>query len=76
MTHIRYGLVRLFKHLYSIMGCCYSTEIIDFDVIQPLVLRIHAGLATYSGTNERGRFQVCSYVIQLSSVLLSIVDIR
>ncbi len=40
------------------MGCFYSTEIIDFDTIQPLVLRIKGGLASYSGTTERGRFQV------------------
>lgn len=42
------------------MGCCFSRDIIDFDTIQPIVLRIKGGLATYSGTTERGRFQVNS----------------
>jgi hypothetical protein len=40
------------------MGCFYSKEIIDFDTIQPLVLRIKGDLASYSGTTERGQFQV------------------
>ncbi|CAF0714470.1 unnamed protein product [Adineta steineri] len=39
------------------MGCCQSTENIDFDTIQPAVLRSHGGIATYSGTTERGRCQ-------------------
>ncbi len=42
------------------MGCFYSREIIDFTTIQPLVLKITGGLATYSGTTERGAFQVRS----------------
>ncbi len=47
------------------MGCFYSREIIDFDTIQPLVLRIKGGLATYSGTTERGRCQVRSFLFHL-----------
>ena len=41
------------------MGCLWSKETIDFDFIQPIVLRIRAGLASYSGTTERGQCQVC-----------------
>ena len=40
------------------MGCFQSTEAIDFDTIQPAVLRTRQGTATYSGTTERGRCQV------------------
>ena len=40
------------------MGCFYSTETIDFDTIQPRVLHIRAGAASYSGTTERGHCQV------------------
>ena len=43
------------------MGCFQSSEAIDFDTIQPAVLRTRGGLATYSGTTERGRCQVCLY---------------
>lgn len=45
---------------YLKMGCFWSREMIDFDFIQPSVLRIKGGLASYSGTTERGRCQVCS----------------
>lgn len=40
------------------MGCFQSTESIDFDTIQPAVLRTAGGTATYSGTTERGKCQV------------------
>lgn len=40
------------------MGCLQSSEAIDFDTIQPVVLRIRGGIATYSGTTGRGRCQV------------------
>ena len=40
------------------MGCFQSTESIDFDTIQPAVLRARPGTAQYSGTTERGRCQV------------------
>ena len=46
------------------MGCFQSTEAMDFDVIQPLVLRSHGGIAIYSGTTERGRCQVCSMLFE------------
>ncbi|CAF3738548.1 unnamed protein product [Rotaria sp. Silwood1] len=39
------------------MGCFPSAEALDFDTIQPLVLRTTGGVATYSGTTERGRCQ-------------------
>ncbi|CAF2841469.1 unnamed protein product [Rotaria sp. Silwood2] len=39
------------------MGCFQSTEALDFDTIQPVVLRATGGIATYSGTTERGRCQ-------------------
>ncbi len=41
------------------MGCFQSSESIDFDTIQPAVLRSRGGLSTYSGSTERGRCQVC-----------------
>ena len=52
------------------MGCLYSREIIDFNSIQPTVLRIKGGLANFSGTTERGRFQV-----MITLTFLSIVSI-
>ncbi len=39
------------------MGCRFSREIIDFDTILPLGLRIQGGLAKYSGTTQQGRYQ-------------------
>ncbi|CAF1393064.1 unnamed protein product [Adineta steineri] len=39
------------------MGCFCSREIIDFDYLQPLVLRTHQDSIIYSGTTERGRLQ-------------------
>lgn len=41
------------------MGCLQSSEAIDFDTIQPAVLRTRGGIAKYSGTTGRGRCQVC-----------------
>lgn len=40
------------------MGCFQSSESIDFDTIQPTVLRNRGGIGLYSGTTERGRCQV------------------
>ncbi len=40
------------------MGCLQSSESIDFDTIQPNVLRTRGGLAIYSGNTGRGRLQV------------------
>jgi hypothetical protein len=40
------------------MGCLQSSEAIDFDTIQPVVLKTHGGIATYSGSTGRGRCQV------------------
>ncbi|CAF2071035.1 unnamed protein product [Rotaria magnacalcarata] len=39
------------------MGCLQSTESLDLDTIQSVVLRTSGGIATYSGTTERGRCQ-------------------
>jgi len=41
------------------MGCLQSSEAIDFDTIQPVVLQTRGGSARYNGTTERGRCQVC-----------------
>jgi hypothetical protein len=40
------------------MGCFQSTGNIDFDTIQPAVLKTRGDSARYSGTTERGRCQV------------------
>ncbi len=40
------------------MGCLQSSEAIDFDMIQPVVLQTRGGVATYSGSTGRGRCQV------------------
>ncbi|CAF1174904.1 unnamed protein product [Adineta steineri] len=43
------------------MGCFCSREIIDFDYLQPLVLRSHQDSIIYSGTTERGRLQLVKF---------------
>ncbi len=40
------------------MGCFQSSEAIDFDTIQPTVLRSRGGAAVYSGSTGHGRCQV------------------
>jgi hypothetical protein len=45
------------------MGCFCSKEAIDFDLIEPIVLRIRTGSARFSGTTEHGRCQVCQQLI-------------
>ncbi len=40
------------------MGCLQSSEAIDFDTIQPVVLQTRGGIATYSGSTGRGGCQV------------------
>lgn len=64
MIHLRHGYDLICEGLFSFpisssMGCLWSNERIDFNFIQPVVLRIKAGLASYSGTTERGQCQVC-----------------
>ncbi|UJR14917.1 hypothetical protein I4U23_001900 [Adineta vaga] len=44
------------------MGCFYSREIIDFSILQPLVLRLEGSHVEFSGTTERGRFQAVGEV--------------
>jgi hypothetical protein len=51
------------------MGCFQSSESIDFETIQPAVLRSRGGLATYSGTTERGRCQVRLILFDLTIIL-------
>lgn len=48
-----------FENFPIFMGCLQSSEAIDFDTIQPTVLRSRDGIATYNGSTERGRCQVC-----------------
>jgi hypothetical protein len=44
------------------MGCLQSSEMMDFDTIEPLVLRGHDGTAVFNGTTEHGRFQVSFFL--------------
>lgn len=54
----KYICYQLQSSFTQTMGCFQSSESIDFDTIQPTVLRNHGGISTYSGTTERGRCQV------------------
>ena len=45
------------------MGCFQSSEAIDFDTIQPAVLRTRGGTAVYSGNTGHGRCQVRFYIV-------------
>jgi hypothetical protein len=58
------------------MGCFQSSEAIDFDTIQPAVLRTRGGSATYSGSTERGRCQVHLISCYLKIIYIFLLDVR
>ncbi|CAF1051224.1 unnamed protein product [Adineta ricciae] len=61
------------------MGCFSSRELIDFSLIQPTILQSQNAYIEFSGSTERGRFQVClvflSQIVDLLFNLLSVFSI-